>query len=318
MPKVSVIIPTYNRARYVSEAIDSVLAQTFSDYEIIVVDDGSTDNTRDVIHAYEMQKVNIRYVTQANSGPGAARNNGLRTAEGDWIAFLDSDDIWHPQKLEYQMACVDTLKVGACFSMHGVFDKTSDIKIELDSEIDVSLFEKLDDLESFASLKKKFTTPGYFFSRSLFPSGNAFDETFEYSGEDHKLLYDIRFKTEMAYINKPLFNIRRSKACPGYAINNHDVKFSLHMYDDLSRAHAQGYLRLEDRTSREACSIRALISSFLMNRSEISCAMGNYRTCRRIALDSLFFYGGGKRTVKAIMLILAPFLLSKRCKRKWC
>ncbi len=100
MPHVSVIIPTYNRARYVTAAIDSVLAQTFTDYEIIVVDDGSTDNTKEVLQSY---KDKIHYIYQPNKGVSAARNTGIKAAKGEWIAFLDSDDEWLPEKLEMQM-----------------------------------------------------------------------------------------------------------------------------------------------------------------------------------------------------------------------
>lgn len=103
MPQVSVIIPTYNRARYVTEAIDSVLAQTYQDYEVIVIDDGSTDNTREVLEPY-MDR--IRYIRQENAGVSAARNRGIGEAQGQWLAFLDSDDIWLPEKLESHTAFI--------------------------------------------------------------------------------------------------------------------------------------------------------------------------------------------------------------------
>jgi glycosyltransferase involved in cell wall biosynthesis len=99
-PAVSVIIPTYNCARYLPEAIDSVLAQTYRDFEIIVVDDGSTDSTQEVLAPYGDQ---IRVIRQANAGRGAARNAGILAAQGEYIAFLDADDLWLPQKLERQM-----------------------------------------------------------------------------------------------------------------------------------------------------------------------------------------------------------------------
>ncbi len=98
-PAVSVIIPTYNRARYVTEAIESVLAQTFTDYEILVIDDGSTDSTKALLQPYLSK---IIYIHQENRGVSAARNKGLKAAKGEWIAFLDSDDIWLPKKLEIQ------------------------------------------------------------------------------------------------------------------------------------------------------------------------------------------------------------------------
>ena len=97
MPRVSIVIPTYNRSMMVRRAIDSVLAQTFQDFEILVVDDGSTDDTRDALAAYPES---VRYVPQANQGPAAARNHGMRLARGDYIGFLDSDDLYLPHNLE--------------------------------------------------------------------------------------------------------------------------------------------------------------------------------------------------------------------------
>lgn len=98
-PTVSVIIPTFNRARAVCAAVDSVLAQTFADYELIVVDDGSRDDTPQALTAYGRR---IRLIRQDNRGVSAARNAGLAVAEGALIAFLDSDDLWLPHKLKAQ------------------------------------------------------------------------------------------------------------------------------------------------------------------------------------------------------------------------
>jgi len=99
---VSVVIPTYNRARIIPKAIDSVLSQTYPDYEIVVLDDGSTDGTRDLIGSYASGK--IRYFHQGNRGIAGARNAGIRQCAGAYIAFLDSDDYWLPDKLAQQMA----------------------------------------------------------------------------------------------------------------------------------------------------------------------------------------------------------------------
>jgi len=101
MPTVSVIIPTYNSAALVTAAIESALAQTLPPSEIIVVDDGSTDDTRQRLSTYC-----VRYLHQQNQGVAAARNLGLREATGELIAFLDADDIWHPRKLELQIAAI--------------------------------------------------------------------------------------------------------------------------------------------------------------------------------------------------------------------
>ena len=103
-PSVSVIIPAYNRFPMLCEAIDSVFAQTYSDYELIVVDDGSTDKTGTIPDLY---KGKLHYIYQENSGPSAARNRGAVEARGEWTAFLDSDDLWQPEKLERQRAAME-------------------------------------------------------------------------------------------------------------------------------------------------------------------------------------------------------------------
>jgi glycosyltransferase involved in cell wall biosynthesis len=110
MPEVSVVIPTFNRAGFVVKAVQSVLNQTFNDWELIVVDDGSTDDTRSALKQFEGR---IRYVHQSNSGVSAARNTGIRAATGQWLAFLDSDDEWTAGYLARQMASVDKVP-GLC------------------------------------------------------------------------------------------------------------------------------------------------------------------------------------------------------------
>lgn len=102
MPKVSVIIPTYNCGSYLQQALESVFAQTYCDYEIIVVDDGSTDDTEAVVAPYLDRVTYLRQ--EENRGAGAARNVGIRASRGEFIAFLDADDLWHePRKLEWQV-----------------------------------------------------------------------------------------------------------------------------------------------------------------------------------------------------------------------
>lgn len=104
-PLVSVIIPTYNRGWIIKEAVDSVLAQDYRDFELIVVDDGSTDNTPEVLDAY---RGTIKVFRQENKGVSAARNRGIAEASGRFIAFLDSDDLWLPQKLSRQVEFFNT------------------------------------------------------------------------------------------------------------------------------------------------------------------------------------------------------------------
>lgn len=104
LPFVSVVIPAYNGERYIIAAVESVLQQTYQHFEMIVVDDGSTDGTAAVLSPYCDR---IRYVQQSNQGVASARNRGLQLAQGELIAFLDQDDIWLPDKLLLQVACLE-------------------------------------------------------------------------------------------------------------------------------------------------------------------------------------------------------------------
>ena len=106
MPKVSVIIPAYNHARFLGEAIGSVLAQSFQDFELIVVDDGSIDNTKEVAASFQDNRV--RYIHQQNRGVAAAQNVGVRNSSGEYVAILGADDVWLPRKLELQVELLDS------------------------------------------------------------------------------------------------------------------------------------------------------------------------------------------------------------------
>lgn len=103
MPTVSVVIPTYNRADLLEEALRSGLQQTYQDFEVIIVDDGSTDHTRERVAGFQSDP-RVRYIYQENRGPSAARNTGIRASQGSYVALLDSDDIWLPDKLQKQMS----------------------------------------------------------------------------------------------------------------------------------------------------------------------------------------------------------------------
>jgi glycosyltransferase involved in cell wall biosynthesis len=103
-PRVSVIVPVYNGAATVAAALDSIVAQTFSDFEIVAIDDGSTDDSPIVLERYRPR---VRVLTQQNRGPSAARNLGVRNSVGEYLAFLDADDLWRPEFLERTVAALD-------------------------------------------------------------------------------------------------------------------------------------------------------------------------------------------------------------------
>ena len=114
-PRVSVIIPTYNRGSLLPVAIESVLAQTYKDYELIIIDDGSTDDTCKKLQPYIER---LRYFYQDNRGVSAAQNAGINVALGKYVSILASDDVWLPTKLERQLGALAQLggEFGACFT----------------------------------------------------------------------------------------------------------------------------------------------------------------------------------------------------------
>lgn len=112
--KVSVIIPVYNREAYIRESVDSVLAQTFTEFEVIVVDDGSTDAAAEIIQSYTDPR--IRLIRQSHQGVSAARNTGLDAARGEYITFLDSDDLYYPDFLQSMLQIIQSTKTDMAFS----------------------------------------------------------------------------------------------------------------------------------------------------------------------------------------------------------
>ena len=134
-PLVSVIIPAYNCEAFIAETLQSVLAQTFADFEVIVVDDASNDATPQILQQFARLDERIRVLTQeSNAGQGACRNRGTREARGRYIAFNDADDLWLPQKLERQLEFMQERRLPFCFCGYGTIDESgatiiADLKI---------------------------------------------------------------------------------------------------------------------------------------------------------------------------------------------
>lgn len=129
MPFFSIILPTYNRAHFLPKAIESVLKQTFEDWELIIVDDGSTDNTKEVVAKYNDSR--IRYFFQENQERSAARNNGIDQAQGEYICFLDSDDYYLPEKLSnFKIAIEQSTNDPNTLFYDGLIFETDEVRTE--------------------------------------------------------------------------------------------------------------------------------------------------------------------------------------------
>ena len=203
-PLVSVIIPTYNRNVYICDAIDSVLTQTYKNIEVVVVDDGSTDNTRDILFRYGSK---INCIFQENAGPSAARNNGIRQSNGELIAFLDSDDVWLPEKLYHQVKLIEQSQniglVGCGFyKINTSGEITSDPIIQREYNDQKKFFVELLIRNIISG-----GTSGSLIRRKCFDKVGLFSEDL-WVGEDHDLWIRIAKHYDVKFVEKSLLKIR--------------------------------------------------------------------------------------------------------------
>jgi glycosyltransferase involved in cell wall biosynthesis len=204
-PLVSVIIPTFNRAAYLMEAVRSVFAQTYSAWELIVVDDGSTDDTLATLSALAHPKLRLIAHERCHN-PARLRNVALRTAQGTYAAFLDSDDLWSPEKLEVQLA--DLL---AHPTARWSYTKVRFIDAQ-GAELPASLFERWDpyDGDIFEALllhEAKVACPSVLAERRLLEEVNGFDESMRFC-EDYELWLRLSRRAKVRAVPIPLVSVR--------------------------------------------------------------------------------------------------------------
>lgn len=208
---VDVIIPVYNCEQFVSQAINSALEQTYQPRQVIVIDDGSSDGTAEVVKALQKKHSNLTYTKTENSGPSAARNLGARMSTADYISFLDSDDYWHAQKLEKQVAIFEKntdplLGIVYCsYSIRDDSEKTKGFKTHLCAPY-VMKRGKIDPFDLYKN-KGAFTTPGLLIRRDIFWKLNGYDETLR-CGEDTDFLLKFCIKYTFDFVPDDLVTIR--------------------------------------------------------------------------------------------------------------
>ena len=265
-PAVSVIIPTYNRGSLVTAAIESALAQTFTDFELIVVDDGSTDDTAIRLQPY-MDRV--RYIHQPNSGASAAQNAGLHSAVGEWVAVLASDDAWHPKKLQMQLEAIEALgkQFGACFT---------DCRFTGNQSTRATAFEEAgikkegrfgplnDPLQYVWEDAYGLYVQSMLVLRSLVIDVGGFDETLKYS-EDRDLIFKLSLRTKFCYVAAPLVEIDRTETVPRLTDPSPDWDRQAFLCNELSLRKMLDYPRLKDETVRKR--IKQELMLFYYNRT---------------------------------------------------
>lgn len=219
--KISVVIPAYNAEKSISEAIQSILVQDYGAYEIIIVDDGSYDHTRDVIS--QISSSLIKYIYQPNGGPSKARNNGILHSSGDYIAFMDADDVWYPCHLRnavnFFVKYPNTYWFSSAFNIELINHKiiyrginTKDCNIDFFSH----------------SLHRSFLgTPSVVINRLVFEDVGVFNESWKF-GEDLNLWVRIALKfPNIGYNATPGAIFRQTQGSLTFDKNNYNLKNTL-------------------------------------------------------------------------------------------
>ncbi|MBU1627554.1 glycosyltransferase [bacterium] len=201
VPKVSIVIPTYNYGLFIAEAIESVLNQTFQGFEIIVVDDGSTDNTKDIVRSFIDNR--IQYFYQENKGAPAARNRGFGLSKGEFILFLDSDNILMPNALEHWLKCFkENNSCGVVYSDLYYIDGRGKTIERLSDKIEMDVLDISETLCRYNIID----TSAALIRRRCLESIGVFNEALPCL-QDWDLMFRISLKEPICFVNAPLVKV---------------------------------------------------------------------------------------------------------------
>jgi glycosyltransferase involved in cell wall biosynthesis len=259
-PTVSVIIPAYNAAPWIAETIDSVLNQTFKDFEVIVVDDGSTDATAEVVASYKPQ---IQYLYKNNGGPSSARNTGICAARGQYIAFLDADDLWLPEKLQIQMQLfIQNPSLAWVYSNGLIFEENPNKNPHLFSQ---SSYMYSGEILRPLLLQDFVASPTPIVRRDVFKDVGLFNEESSFkSVEDWDMWLRIAARYPVGFIDKPLVKYRRhSTSLTGTSIIERSLESRLTV---IERAISREPERLSDLRQQAIANIYMALGHLVMSR----------------------------------------------------
>jgi len=220
-PLISVIIPTYNHGQFIEEAVESVFAQTYKNLEVIVVDDGSTDETKRIIEVFGDR---VHYYYQPNRGPSAARNVGIKKATGEFLAFLDVDDMWMNNKLDLQL---QVLKQNPHLGMVACGTNNIDESSAIINKYILKNFADHDSLLKVLYISQIIpgSSSGVLVRRKCLETVGYFDESIKI-GEDWDMWLRISKEFEIYFVEEPLVSIRKTLSKPDFrtpAAEEHDV-----------------------------------------------------------------------------------------------
>jgi glycosyltransferase involved in cell wall biosynthesis len=308
MAQTSVVIPTFNRAAYVRRALESVLRQTVQDTDVIVVDDGSTDDTRQVLSSYRDR---IRYVHQPNAGVSAARNAGARLAESEWLAFLDSDDVWLPKKLERQLECVAETRAEVCFTwmLGSKYGASGPARFESKRQPTGknSLFQ--DPFRLMWVVSNGLHVQTMLVKRDLWQQTGGFDESLRIA-EDTHLIYRLALMVPFALVDEPLVFLERAADRGG--LSDESFETCRRLYDEQIRILRDACVRYPGRDREVMAALRSSLGYALSRRAEWACADRDYAMARRLARDAICHLGHSRVLARSLMVCLLPGLIGRR------
>lgn len=277
MPKVSVIIHTYNNERFIAETIETVLAQTFKDYEIIVVDDGSTDNTRTALNPYIDR---VKYHYKENGGIASAKNAGIKLSNGEYVAFLDHDDLWVPEKLDVQIDYFyKNPQVGLVYSKYASFRNGDGDVIRVKPKVGFSgwIFAKL-------ISKSVIQTSTVMVRMDCLKAVGPFDESLALADE-YDLFLRIAKSYQCGFINKELTR---------YRIHENNASKNRHLFDlENLKVYERLYGNYNDLSKKEERLLEKRIAIYKLNVARYLYSIGRVEESmgyRQEAVSLLPFY----------------------------
>jgi glycosyltransferase involved in cell wall biosynthesis len=306
MPKVSVIIPTHNRADFLKAAINSVLSQTYQDFEIIVVDDASTYATREVVTSFGDPR--IHYVrNEVNRGDGGSRNAGILNSSAEYVAFLDDDDEWLPEKLQLQTE----LLIDSSPSLGGVYTGLINIEKSTGKILGLHIPEHRGHLFPKMFVDSPLVTSCLVLKRQCFETVGLFDEKIPYNN-DYDMWIRVAEHFEFEYVKEPLV-----------IYHTHEWKLST----DLGRV-IQGWELVIDKYRQYFALSAGNYSRILYNLGILYCLNGNFGKSRQMFIKAIrmkprevVHYGGlfcsllGSETMKTAITVKNRIMMPARQRR---
>ncbi len=297
--KVSVVIPAYNAERYIAQTLRSVFEQTYAPYEVIVVDDGSTDGTGRVV---AQMGDRVRYERQANQGASAARNRGVELAQGEWIAFLDADDAWYPNRLEVQLDyAASNPQVGFIYSDFALVDEGGRV-LEKDAlrkrwEAERSKRNPKLDLTVLAFYDQPFPYPStVLMAKELLVKAGGFNLSFRANyHEDFEAFARVARLSPPHFIAQSLVKYRRPAKPPRGPSVEHNYRLLLHCLQEIWRDDPE-----------KVHAVRHHLASFYGKKGRSYLCSGQYQIAREYFKLALSYDGSNTHVRRRWLISYLP------------